>query len=175
MRILLCVVALAFIAATNGCSSSSSAQSGPILQPVVASGEGIAFVTANEAGNSLFWLYSDATGWEPWFHDGESPAVSLEIVPGATGSACDRLLSSAQIVTAGPYFYFWADDAIDGCEVWRTDGTPEGTELFTDAIPGGAGFLLAGDLAIGGNNLYMAGRVSEGIEIVEELYVVNLE
>lgn len=34
---------------------------------------------------------------------------------------------------------FTADDGAHGRELWRTDGTPEGTALFADVLPGAAG------------------------------------
>lgn len=41
-----------------------------------------------------------------------------------------------QFVRAGAYVYFTADDGIHGRELWRTDGTAEGTALLLDFHPG---------------------------------------
>src|SRR5262249_10923717 len=45
--------------------------------------------------------------------------------------------SSPQNFTpAGPVAFFWADDSIDGMELWVTDGTDAGTRLVADLTPG---------------------------------------
>ncbi len=41
-----------------------------------------------------------------------------------------------ELVRAGDFVYFVADDGIHGREVWRTDGTPEGTVLARDIWEG---------------------------------------
>ena len=48
--------------------------------------------------------------------------------------------------------YFAANDDVHGTELWRTDGTPQGTEMVVDLRPGGstsssnpADFVVAGD------------------------------
>ncbi|WP_257462931.1 ELWxxDGT repeat protein [Archangium lipolyticum] len=41
-----------------------------------------------------------------------------------------------QVVTAGGTTFFTATDATSGTELWRTDGTAEGTQLVKDLLPG---------------------------------------
>jgi len=176
MRILLWIAILVIGVSSNGCSGSSSAQSGPIVQPVLASGDGVLFVTANTNGEAFFWFYAPETGWEPWFTDGtgSDPIPLGEIIPGTTGADCNWLVTGKQVIAEGSDFYFFADDGVNGCEVWRTDGTSEGTMLFADVISGADGFDVGGDLTIGGNNLYVSGKVSDDPYVVE-LHVINLD
>ena len=175
MRYIAGLALLGFIAGSaNGCSSSSSAQSPPVLQPVVVSGDQVLSVTVNDAGAALFWF--TATGVIPaevWYSDGLGNAFPLsDLVPALEGANCNSYQPLAKIVGDGNAFYFFADDGVNGCEVWRTDGTAAGTTLFADIIPGPDGLSLTGEIVAGGNNLYVSG-VFEPFNFFE-LHVVNL-
>ena len=158
----------------GGCSSSSSAQLGAILQPVLASGAGIDFVTPNGDGDVFFFFDDGVTGFEPWYATGTgAPPLSLgDIFPGPGDSRCGNGVKQSA-VSDGEFVYFWADDGVNGCEVWRTDGTPGGALLFSDTIPGSAGFASGGDLIVSGNNLFVSGQVTTSPSTFE-LYVINL-
>lgn len=172
MKNVIVVGILALLAlSANGCSSSSSAQSGPVLQPVLASG-GILFLTANGSGNAFFFLDDDGvTGFEPWYATGDgAPAQPVgDLFPGPGDSLCGNGVEQSA-VSDGEFVYFWANDGVNGCEVWRTDGTPGGTILFSDTIPGPLGFASGGDLVVSGTNLFLKGQVAS----TQELYVINL-
>lgn len=75
---------------------------------------------------------SPGLGAELWVTDianGES-ALVRDIYPGPVGS------DPHAFQVAGDYFYFAANDGIHGVELWRTDGTPEGTLIVLDAYTG---------------------------------------
>jgi trimeric autotransporter adhesin len=63
-----------------------------------------------------------------------------------------------QVTFAANRVWFQATDAAHGTELWRTDGTPAGTQLYADLAPGTAssspGLLtaFAGGLAFGSSN-----------------------
>lgn len=44
-----------------------------------------------------------------------------------------------RFAAAGPVAFFWADDGVNGVELWRTDGTDAGTYLVRDVRPGVSG------------------------------------
>ncbi len=46
-------------------------------------------------------------------------------------------------VRVGDVVYFVADSAEYGAEIWRTDGTPEGTSILNDIVPGPTGSIPA--------------------------------
>ena len=92
-------------------------------------------------GSSLIFYASDgATGFEPWAYDRATGASRLlrDIVPGPASSGA----TSAGAVGANVVFI--ARDARPLNDLWRSDGTPEGTQLVRgDASPGFVG--LSGD------------------------------
>ncbi len=91
----------------------------------------------------LFFASSDEAGVELWRSDGTNEGTNLvrDIRPGVASSiveeqfAHDHALAS-QIVRAGGFALFSADDGLRGEELWRTDGTMEGTQLLADLVPG---------------------------------------
>ena len=54
----------------------------------------------------------------------------------------------------GNIFFFVANTADAGYEVWRTDGTDTGTFMLSDITPGEGGYYLVKGFAIGNNRLY---------------------
>ena len=78
-------------------------------------------------GNYLYFAANDGTGEEVWRTDGTTTTLVKDV----------RNESSQQnnldLVVFGNYIYFAADDGTgDGVELWRTDGTRDGTKLFKE-------------------------------------------
>ena len=71
-------------------------------------------------------------GLEPYLADGLNTGLFpiREIRPGSNGS------NPGSFVHYNGWVYFAADDGVNGRELWRTDGTFEGTTLVTDVFPG---------------------------------------
>ncbi len=61
------------------------------------------------------------------------PARKVKDINTTLSSASSTPFAGAQI---GNITYFNADDGINGRELWRTDGTPAGTQLVKDINPG---------------------------------------
>ncbi|MBT5605246.1 MAG: SUMF1/EgtB/PvdO family nonheme iron enzyme [Lentisphaerae bacterium] len=113
---------------------------------------GTAFVAeVNSAGSSssrgmigvngmLYLLTSGGGNWELWKSDGTEAGTSLvkQIAEESHSSG------PARFTYANGLLYFMADDGIadgHGLELWRTDGTEEGTVLVKDINPAGSSYL----------------------------------
>lgn len=59
--------------------------------------------------------------------------VMLDIEPGPASS------DPSWLVLNGSFVYFAAYDSVGGIELWRSNGTPSGTERVADSIPGADG------------------------------------
>ncbi len=88
-------------------------------------------------GSTAYFFANDAVhGRELWRTDGTEEGTTLvkDINPGAEGSGlADGLIQFAELNGA---VYFWADDGEHGAELWRSDGTTEGTALVRDFFEG---------------------------------------
>ncbi|WP_158079992.1 ELWxxDGT repeat protein [Archangium sp. Cb G35] len=77
--------------------------------------------------------------------------------------------------------YFTANDGVLGAELWKTDGTPEGTVLVEDIQPGGGGSLPLNFLLLGetlyftaddgehGRELWKSDGTARGTRLVEDI------
>jgi len=87
--------------------------------------------------------------WTP----GSTPELLADICPGECGSW------PREFIPLGAHFYFTAEDADHGRELWRSDGTRAGTALVADIDPGldasSPDFLTAG---ADGKLYFSAGR-----------------
>jgi ELWxxDGT repeat protein len=59
-------------------------------------------------------------------------------------------------VTFGNAIYFRANDRTHGVELWRTDGTAEGTTLVADLFPGPSNGV-PGSLTVAADGLFFHG------------------
>jgi ELWxxDGT repeat protein len=111
-------------------------------------------------GDVAVFLANDGIhGLELWRSDGTDAGTYLlaDIGPGKQAYGGSNVLEGAVLEGV---LYFTADDAVSGSELWRTDGTREGTFLAADIMPGYEGSSPA-DLTIAGNRLYF--RLSDGL------------
>ena len=70
----------------------------------------------------------------------------------------------------GGFFYFPACTEEHGCELWRTDGTREGTRLFKDLAPGSEGSRLSWLIRVGSRIFFL---VQQGHTDVPSLWVTD--
>jgi ELWxxDGT repeat protein len=90
-----------------------------------------ASLSAFPAGNKVFFfLATPGTGREVWVTDGTAPGTQvIDILAGPETGSWLPFVDGAAIEDD---FYFGIDDGIHGYELYRTDGTLQGTALVKD-------------------------------------------
>ncbi len=103
-------------------------------------GEGIARTPESlyVFGDRLFFAGPQGTtDLEPWISDGTNAGTVMlkDIHPDGEGAPPLEQLPYFEL---NGWLYFGADDEVHGHELWKTDGTPEGTVMVKDINPGSA-------------------------------------
>lgn len=113
---------------------------------------------------------TDEAGYEPWVTDGTTEGTRMlkdinqsGTTPGTTNSSSDYFTEYNGKV------YFSSNDAVNGGELWVTDGTTEGTVLFADIKPGADGSNPA-YLTVHNGLLYF---IANDTEAGRELFVTD--
>src|SRR5262249_37722922 len=97
-------------------------------------------VELTQVNRTLFFSADDGSnGTELWKSTGIPYGTVMveDAVPGG-GIAPGLASSSPGNLTAGNgTLFFTGDDGTHGYELWKSDGTPSGTVMVEDAVPGG--------------------------------------
>jgi ELWxxDGT repeat protein len=124
------------------------------------------FVVFNDS--IIFSANTSEHGQELWKSDGttEGTVMIKDIYPGDNGSF-PYSSSPNYIINTGDIFYFVANSADNGEELWKSDGTTEGTVMVKDVYPGyesGVYYLLSGGV-IGDKFYFPANDNISGYEL----------
>jgi len=140
-------------------------------------------------GGKLYFVADDVThGAELWVSDGTAAGTHLvrAINPPVNpdGDPANFPFLDTELTPAGDYLFFRADDGKDGghgTELWRSDGTPGGTERLTDICAGqcssvpasitvhaGRVFFAADD-GFSGTELWVSDGTEAGTRLVEDV------
>ncbi len=84
----------------------------------------------------LYFMANTSSGWELWKTNGTSggTAIVKEINP--TGNSVLDFYSDASIANIGDTIFFRAQDGINGYQLWRSDGTVNGTYALSNLTNG---------------------------------------
>ena len=94
----------------------------------------------------------------------DDASLVADINRGPAGSKTDVLVARA-LTRAGGTVFFTADDGTRGTELWATDGTPTGTRLVEDVLPGNASSAPEGLAAVGDTLYFSADDGTHGREL----------
>ncbi|WNG51459.1 hypothetical protein F0U60_50535 [Archangium minus] len=117
-------------------------------------------------GNTLFFTANDGVhGDELWKSDGTAEGTVLvkDLVPGSRGAI--NSFEYQERFALGTTLLFTANDNIHGAELWRTDGTAEGTVLVKDIYPGPLSSKLHDLVELGGTIFFTADDSIHGREL----------
>ncbi|MGL5097683.1 MAG: hypothetical protein ACRDD1_19015, partial [Planctomycetia bacterium] len=108
-------------------------------------------------------------GRELWKTNGTEGGTSrvIDLAPGPD-DAFFGIISDRQIVEAGGFIYFIAGDGQNGPfgeELWKTDGTANGTTLVADVLPGNGGGTIISLGTIGDRVVFSTFVASNGAEL----------
>jgi ELWxxDGT repeat protein len=118
------------------------------------------------SGGRVFFSADDGTnGRELWTSDGTQAGTTLvrDIRPGAQGSKPFQSLYG--LVDVAGTLFFYADDGVNGGELWNSDGTLSGTVMVADLYPGVGASLVSGGIDAGGVLYFSAAGPVVGLEL----------
>jgi trimeric autotransporter adhesin len=114
----------------------------------------------------LFFTSDDPRyGRELWRSDGTAAGTAMikDILPGPASS---QVLSySTTMAELNGLLYFLAQNGVHGAELWRSDGTPEGTSQVKDISPGSGSSFIHGLTSVNGLLYFSAYDGSHGNEV----------
>lgn len=94
-----------------------------------------------EFDGKVYFTASSDEGREPWVTDGTEGGTHIlkDIYPGGGGTPNNSFAEDFTVYDGN--LYFRADGGTNGKELWVSDGTENGTELFKDINPGSSNSL----------------------------------
>jgi ELWxxDGT repeat protein len=119
-------------------------------------------------GKVYFWANDGVHGPELWRTDGTPSGTVLvrDVNPNNSsyyvGGAADN---TTELCVAGGNLYFLADDGIHGWELWKTDGSYDGTTLVKDINPANTGRTIHSLMNVGGVLYFVADDGVHGMEL----------
>ena len=116
-------------------------------------------------GVILFSANDPGHGFELWRSDGtaENTVLVKDIYPGGMSSEMSYYSEGWTVVNHTAFFI--ATDGISGIELWRSDGTAEGTVLVKDINPGYYGSVPSSIINLGGRLFFTAENAAYGEEL----------
>lgn len=145
-------------------------------------------LTLTNNGILYFFATDGITGYELWKSDGtEGGTVLVKDINAGEESSIFSFLNPA--VMFGNLFCFYADDGINGAELWKSNGSENGTEMVADLRPGAEGAALGEEIILFNNALYFpafdgsgpgqgfkfyrSNATASGTQVIKDAYTVR--
>ena len=111
-------------------------------------------------GVTLFTTSDFPNGQMLWSTDGTPGGTRLvkDLEPSVSAAHAWFMGGRDNSATVGETFYFTGVDNAHGRELWRSDGTPQGTRLVKDIAPGDADSDPEGFVALGSQLIFSANK-----------------
>jgi ELWxxDGT repeat protein len=128
------------------------------------SGEPNIYGLRNVNSTLLFIASSEASGVEFWKSDGTAAGTMVlkDINPGSN-SSINHFANYSGYVNGT--LFFTADDGTNGLELWKSDGTSEGTVMVKDIYPGEYGSIPSNLTNFNGTLFFIASDAAHGAEL----------
>lgn len=119
------------------------------------------------SGNRIFFMSRQEDGGadELWTTDGTDAGTAPLKRFGPMVFSDDDEERASNRKGVGGTLYFAANDGVSGVELWKSDGTPEGTVQVMDIAPGGASSLPRGFTRVGVKLYFVARDPTHGDEL----------
>jgi ELWxxDGT repeat protein len=130
---------LAWEGAESDLYLTDGTRAGTVKVPIAGAGVRLGLGSASLGdGRVVFALSDDAHGMELWITDGTAEGTRLvkDINPSRSTYWAEDSWPGGFAAAGGGKVVFEADDGVHGPEPWITDGTPEGTVMLAELVPG---------------------------------------
>jgi|GEM_PF-1167909 len=85
-----------------------------------------------EVAGVLYFTASTQSGWEWWKSNGTAAGTQLAVDINPTGNGVLTSYQDIEVATFGNEFFFQATDGTMGFQLWKSDGTPAGTQQISN-------------------------------------------
>ncbi|MCP3139317.1 ELWxxDGT repeat protein [Pyxidicoccus xibeiensis] len=136
-----------------------------LLRPLPAEGDSV-IGELTPLGQTLFFVAEGPSGRELWRTDGTPQGTRevKDIRPPRPANGVEPGAPPTALTVVDEQLYFAVDDAVTGEELWRSDGTAEGTLRVADLWPGSGSSRPRALTPVGGDLLVVADDGVAGYE-----------
>ena len=127
-------------------------------------GNCIAQYEPEKINNTLFFACHDGANSELWKSDGtvEGTIIVKDINP---GSGLGMSSSPRELTAVGNTLFFYANDGTHGTELWKSDGSEDGTFMVKDIMDGASGSRIYSLITVGETLFFIAEDDTHGYEL----------